>query len=390
MEISTFGAYTDGINIWLPSADINALFHQTLTGFEEAKYLCSFEGIESSNAWKIGNVLCFEKKLFFFSQYSYVVWIFDLYTQKMKKVKYYERKSCFIPDIVQVGNDAWIMPRSFDSPVIIFNLSTGRSEQLKLENGNNVSDKFSFTYSCEDGQAVYFATRTCGNIHICKINCVNREVQYKSLNKIKYVNCLTVQDGNLYILALNNESKPVLIKYNTDRMTEERDIELSRISPLWNDATMFYFRMLSFKNSLIMLPGFAEEIVIYNTESKQESSISLPGDFLHGCKKRNMSFFSKVNTVENYLYFFPYAGIHLLVFDMCNFKFELKKIACDEEAVWKKYGECRRKAEEMIEESVHIAIHNYLNYILSSVEDKHEKTDLEYGTHIYDIVKGKM
>ena len=70
MEISTFGAYTDGINIWLPSADINALFHQTLTGFEEAKYLCSFEGIESSNAWKIGNVLCFEKKLFFFSPYA--------------------------------------------------------------------------------------------------------------------------------------------------------------------------------------------------------------------------------------------------------------------------------------------------------------------------------
>lgn len=73
MEISTYGAYTDGTNIWLPSANINALFKKKLTDSQEAEYLCSFEGDENPNAWKIGNVLCFENKLYFFSQYAYVV-----------------------------------------------------------------------------------------------------------------------------------------------------------------------------------------------------------------------------------------------------------------------------------------------------------------------------
>lgn len=388
MEISTYGAYTDGTNIWLPSANINALFKKKLTDSQEAEYLCSFEGDENPNAWKIGNVLCFENKLYFFSQYAYVVWIFDLHTLEMKKVKYHDRKSCFIPDIAQVGNEAWVMPRGFDDPIIIFDLLTWQSEHLKLDKGENVSDEFSFTYSWEEKRVLYFATRACGNIHVGKLNCTNRKIQYKNIIKVKYVNCLTVQKGILYVLALDDENKAVLKKYKTDCMTEEESMVLSKINSLWNDATMFYFRMMSFEKYIIMLPGHAQEVVIYNTETKKESSIPLPSEFLHSCKKGDMSYFNKVNMVGNRLYFFPYAGRCLLVFDLQNFKFEQKEIICNEENVWRKYGE-RRKTGEAMEESAHVAVYNYLNYVLSNTEDMHRKAGFGCGNRIYDIVSGK-
>ena len=390
MEISTYGAYTDGTNIWLSSANINALFHQKLTDSEEAKYLCSFEGAENPNAWKIGNVLYFDNMLYFFSQYAYEVWIYDLHTQKMTEVKYYERKSCFIPDVVQVGNEAWVMPRGFDTPIIIFNLSTWRSRYLNLKRDAYVSDENSFIYSWVENSVIYFATRTCGNIHVCKLNCANQEIQYKRVEYAKYINCLTVYAGNLYVLVLDDENRPVLKRYKADYLTEEESIALSKINSLWNDTTMFYFRMLSFEKYIIMLPGCAEEVVVYNTETKMEHSIPLPSNFLNSCKKRNMSYFSKVNVVGNHLYFFPYAGRHLLIFDMQNFTFDLKGLVCDEEEVWRKYRGRRRTTEEIIEESVHLNLHNYLRYVSGNVDDIHSKADFGCGNHIYDIVCGKM
>lgn len=385
MEISTYCAYTDGINIWLPSEDLNALFYYKLEGVESAVYLHSFKESKNFNAWKIGNVLRFEESLFFFSRYAYEVWIFNLFTQKMEKVKYYSGGRCFVPDVVQVGNEAWVMTRSFMTPIIVFNLSTWHSEEVGWGEKEGVSDEYAFIYACEENSQIYFTTRTPRNIHLCKIDCRSRKIQYKKLYNINFINCLTVYEESIYALVLDSNNKAALKRYKVWDMSEENSIKMEKIDANWIDAKMFYFRMFRFQNYIIVLPGFAQNIVIYDISTKEESNIFLPDELFYRYKNTSKPYFSKSSVLGEKLYLYSPYGKYLWIVNLNSFEFKLKRIYCKEDNFWKKYAESQAGISDLMVESVHLSIGDYFNYIVNieNISDKNREPGC--GKLIYDL-----
>ncbi len=385
MEISTYGAYTDGKGIWLPSNNINALFYQSLTEQKGAEYLCSFEGGEFSDAWRIGNVFRFKDQLFFFSLCSYEVWILDLQTQKMRKLNYYLKKRCYTPNIIKVQNQAWVIARSFQEPIIIFDFATEKIEVVKWRNTDHISDENSFTGACEDHGYLYFASRFCENIHIFKLSCNNGNIQCKKLNHVKYINCLTVYRENIYAFVMDDCGRPVWKRYLKQNLIEEGTIELKQHIPTWKQVSMFYFQMICFHNMILLLPSLAENIIIYHIDTQKEESLSLPAEFLYRHREKGESLFCKTEIIGECLYLYPLYGRHLLILNLISLDFEMKEIFYKNSNFWNEYA---RKGIASIEtgETVHVSLTDYMDYIENLPYIARIGTSDSCGKNIFDRI----
>jgi len=386
MELSVYGAYTNGVGIWLPCENINVLFYQSLIESKGAKYLCSFEGGKTSSSWKIGNVIYFNDTIFFFSLYAYEVWILENDSLKMHKVSYYSGGNCFVPDIVKVDNEAWVMPRSINDPIIIFNLMTWQSEKVDLKKQSDIDDEYFLTKSCVNKGEIFFATRICGKIYICRIDCKSRNVQYEKIPNIKFVYCLATHGGTVYVLALDNNGNAFLKQYNLSDMSEECSADLKNFDPIWKNGHAFYSWMVICKNNVIIVPCLTERILIYELDKCKEINIFLPEKAIYRSKDKWETYFCKVSLLGKYLYLYPSYGKYLLILNLINMEFEIQEIFCQEEEFWSKYAEKVNSSKGIIEETVHISILEYIGYIKNEMKKNSRDIESSAGRSIYNIV----
>lgn len=274
--------YKEGNQVWMPALDYNALYKCDLET-RETEYVGKFlDGIKS-DSWKILDIFYYEEKLLFFSQKSYELWELDLRTEILRHVSYLEKDVKVISRLVLCQNRIWIL--SSDDNNFIYCMDLSNYAVIEIEWKKAGVDEYGVISFCEQEEIIYTASRMVNNINLIQINCNNMSIKVLPLETVSYINALTVNANELWVLGRNKDNKDVLQRYimeNEIRLAKE--YELSRIMPL-DSLAIKYGKIFLYGEKVFIVPGMPYGIIVYDLKTHTEHVLDVPDEIKENVPK---------------------------------------------------------------------------------------------------------
>ncbi len=335
--VLSLGAYTDGIEFWLPSREINALFYMD-TESNQMKFLTDFPHCQKPGAWEIADGIAYKNKILFFSKRAYQVWVFDTQTKEIRDYIYCNNKVDIITNIKKVGEEIWIFSNSFKIPILCLDLLTRNILTVNWEEYTEKnSDESSFTKAVKQGEKLYFATRKTNQIYLCIIHCTQKKITYKKIVTLHSINCLQVKDNKLWLLGKNHYYQTVLQRYDIDAWEQETEIEMKEAKKIGERILLNYFQMVVFENKIFLLPACAKTIIVYDMVTGEERKLQYPSAFDHSNFDREEIIFGQAKQIEEQLYLYPYCTGQILNLNMRTLTLETVNQTMDEIELQERY-----------------------------------------------------
>lgn len=388
--ILTYGAYTDGNKVWLPSKDYNAVFYKIMNNNDGAKYFATLKDLANHNAWLIEQVIFFEDQLFFFSRCAYQVWVMDVKTGNINPIIYSLPLDVNIRNVIINKNEAWIFPSVFEFPIKIFNLNEKKvTNEINWHEytGNAISDQSSITKADIYLDNIYLATRKKNNINICKIDCINKKISFNQLLNIKFISCLTVCKDGIWALVYSDDNRICLNCYNLNSYNIKNSVVFQSIES-WpintNYSSMPFIKMISYKNTLFLFPALHYNIIFFNTESKKEGKIEYPYEFQFTNNMEETTFF-ELCVIGNLAYIYPCSQRYILILNMETMDINVEEIYCNMDEF---IASCRNCKNLLLEKS-EMGLDEFSKCVTKSIFNEFdEKTTI--GSNIYSFIKSRL
>ena len=262
MRINTYSGYCDDEQEWwLPDRITGGAFHIDVN--EKSEFLGLFLDPENKVNSDVVKVFSKGDDVFFFSKYKYLVWVYSKSEKNMKCIEYCNAKTELITNVEVVNDVAWVFSNNFSSPIVsveLVNMSNIRTveccEDKALGEG-------SITRTVLYENSIFFMNRVKNNIYCFELDCLTHTVNMKLIPPISIINCLAVDDKNIYCLYINDNNKTCIGIINRENY-ELEEIDITQYLSLTDDRSFKYFRMLLVSDTLLMIPWDDVNLVTFD------------------------------------------------------------------------------------------------------------------------------
>lgn len=379
MKLTCYGTYTDGKEFWLPSKEMNALYCMN-TSDRSVKYRGLFPECLNDRAWDIKRVIEYRDELFFFSIYAYQVWKLNRKTNEIKEITYCTHSVSQITNIEMVQDEVWVIPNSFRSPIIFFDLQEEKGHLFQWD-----SEAYwnygtgSFTRTARAGDKLYFATRNKNDIHLCVLDCQQKTILFERLDTLSLIQCIGIKNDRLWVFGEDVQKRNVLQEY--DRITLQKRVSHEMVLPekLMETGGLSYFLMAVFDKNLLLIPAWAKEIILFDLETKQEKIIEYPEEFLLELKKTKGVIFNEIQKIDRTIYLMPHLIPQILILDTETMTFETWNVEVPE-------GECVKAFERCFCGAKGVQIYERDGFLVDDLCRILKRAD----THAGDIVQNNV
>ena len=277
--ITCLGIYKDGTELWLPSKEFNALFKMDLLN-GTVKYIGKFPDCISENAWIIWKMLRHEGEVYFFSRTAYQVWKYNNEKNVIETcASYSSGDTVWLNGIAFVGNDVWFIPNRLNKPIIYYNFKTQMMNPLVWDNHTFLNcGTNGFTEPVVFQKNIYFMTRKWGEVYLCRINCVQKQISLTLMKDLYMVSCIGEYRNKLYVVGKNERNVNMIRVYQIKTMEWVEDINLSQMEDIQREYRI-YFQIVFSDENILLIPERTKNILGYQTKEKREYNVSIPPDF---------------------------------------------------------------------------------------------------------------
>lgn len=383
MKLTCYGAYTNGEEFWLPSKEINALYYMNLAN-GNTQYIGAFPNYLNDMAWKIRKVIEYQNELYFFSIGAYQVWKLNKITGKIDEYTYSTQQAGLITNVEVIQKEAWVIPNSFSSPIICFDLQEKRGYPLQWDNETYLDwGTGSFTRTARMGDHLYFATRNKNDIHLCILDCGHKKISFRDLDTLCRINCIGIKDNRLAIFGENRRKQGVLQIYDihTMQMIEER--ELSLAEKLMGKSEMKYFSLIFSADNIMLVPAWAGKVIVYNFNTKAEEYIDYPNGFCSILGMQKAVLFYETMEHERKVYFMPYLIPQILALDTEKLCFDTWNTEVEKGEFRKAYQNIFSSEWIRLDESKNLTLDTFCTMIEDTDSHSHNRIRDNMGSSIY-------
>lgn len=383
MKLTCYGGYTNGEEFWIPSKEINALYHMDIAD-GNTRYIGSFPNYLNDAAWKIRKVIEYQNELYFFSIHAYQVWKLNKVTGVMDEYIYSIQQVGQITNVEVVENEAWVIPNNFGSPIICFDLQEKRGYPLQWDYETYLDwGTGSFTRTVRAADHLYFATRNRDDIHLCILDCGQKKISFKDLDTLCRVNCLGIKDNKLAVFGENKWKQSVLQIYDLHTMQMLEENELLLAENLMGKSNMKYFSLIFSINNVILVPAWTTKAIVYNLATKTEEHIEYPDKFHSVLGSRKAVLFYEIKENGKKVYFMPYLIPQILVLDTEKLCFDVWNAEVEEEEFRRTYQNIYSSEWMRLDESENLTLDTYCTMIESKDFHNHNLPRDNMGSSIY-------
>ncbi len=311
IKIEYMGGCVTEKGIWLACVNNGVFFYDNKT--EMILYRGKIDSLNGEKDTVIRKAVLYQDKLLLFTARNSCLFIEDSIKKGFRKLTYLGKDPFPIGDVVVKDNIAFIIPLTFEYPLIKMNMDSYNTERIDLEDFG--SGKSTFTRSVREDNRIVFATRGCNNIHVCCLDISNLSLITQKIN-LKWINCLTIKNNELWILGRRDDSN-ILIEYDLIKWKTVMEVTIDEMEDLFDDPTIKYFGVYRYKGKLFFLPAYAIDIFVYDVDKKRGYRLDYPD----ACRSEIgicLSRFHDYEVVENMLYLFPREEGFLIKVNMDN------------------------------------------------------------------------
>lgn len=383
MKLTCYGAYTNGEDFWIPSKEINALYHMNIAD-GNTRYIGTFPNYFNDAAWKIRKVIEYQNELYFFSIHAYQVWKLNKATRVIDEYTYSTQQVSQITNVEVVKNEAWVIPNNFASPIICFDLKEKRGYPLQWDHETYLDwGTGSFTRIAKAEDYLYFATRNRDDIHLCILDCGQKKIFFKDLDTLCRINCLGIKDNKLAVFGENKRKQSVLQIYDLHTMQLLEENELLLADNLMEKSNMKYFSLIFSANNVILVPAWTTKVIVYNLATKTEKYVEYPDEFCSILGSQKAVLFYEIMEHGRKVYFMPYLIPQILVLDTKKLCFDAWNAEVEKE-------EFRRSCQNIyslewmrLDESANLTLDTYCTMIEGNGYYSHNLLRDNMGSSIY-------
>lgn len=383
MKLTCYGAYIKGEEFWFPSKEINALYYMNIAD-GKTKYVGMFQNCLNDTAWKIRKVIEYNNELYFFSKSAYQVWKLNKVTGRMDEYTYNTQPVGQITNVEIVHKEAWVIPGSFDSPIICFDLQKKVGYQLQWDNETySAWGTSSFTRVARTEDCLYFATRNKDDIHLCILDCSQKKISFREIDTLCRINCIGIKDNQLAVVGENKRRQGVLQIYDLHSMQILEENGLSLAESLTEKSDIKYVSLFFATNNIILVPAWAEKVISYNLDTKTEKYIEFPDEFCSILGSEKAIRFYETIECGRKVYLMPYQISQILELDLEELCFNAWNVEVGKEEFLKSFHNSDTSESMRINESKNLTLSVLCTIMADANSHKHNKVKDNRGSSIY-------
>ena len=355
MNIMTMGACTDdGIVFFLPSMEVNGLFMVDLSKDNQAVFIGDFPDCKRENAWQIVKAFYYDGNVYFFSHYSFEMWIMNKQERILKHYTYLDENTGFIDIVIPINNKVWVVSRS-PLEILCLDLSTKKVEKIhwdtKSELRNNVC-----TASSVWKNRIYLCTRLEADVYMGVIDCSKNSVAFYRLNELFIAKNITAGNDRVFVSGISCDGNFVLLEYDLERISLLTCHHLKTIK--MNKNTGIDYREMVVQNKKILfLPGTIGEFMIYDindVSERQMEGLEMPA--LMG----QTLYFLDIQRIGSTMYLFPGAFNKLVKLNLDTLHSDVIKVEANKKEYCKLVS---KKTEQIYRETVNVNLDWFLSWV---------------------------
>lgn len=333
MSIVTTGALTeDGTKFWLSSCEFNGLFYMDLRQGHTVTYKDAFHDYIENNAWMIRKVISFENKLYFFSRFSYEMWIMDCDKGSLQHDTYYNGMTAMVDDVVVWHEKACIISR-MPLTILLMDLTNRTTTRLYCEKDFELKDNVC-AFAAQKDEKIFVITRLENQAYLGIVDCEKQIASFSKLEQLSFAKCVGVIGESVFVLGVAKNNVPTLLKYDLfgKQLLESHELTVIKLEA---STKIEYTQCVSYNNKLFFIPGVADKFALFDLKTNSESTIEFPEII----QNQNKLIFFDSQQMQNVLFLFPYGFEKILKIDLQNFEMETIEIVIPREEYRKAIAE---------------------------------------------------
>ncbi len=319
----------DGENIWIQSAEINAIFKaDTLNSFH-IDYVGTLMESYSPDSWLLSKSVSLEDKVLMFSNKMYEVWIYDKITKEfehrvLKKTPF--KDECCIG---LCGECAWIIPRTFSEIIVKYDIKHGTYTDIPWNKPEWIGlDEGRITDVIACGKSLFFATRKFNEIMLIVIDTVNEKIESIELNELECISSIYSQSNEVKIFGKSKDNRTIILGIDKNKELGE-DVEIKNIAYSNNrDLDVQYNKVFQLENNMIFIPHHAKDVWIYDSRRDEIKQLLYPMEISNALSDRNALFIDGYSN-SNKIYLLSCLIPYILCYDVEKEQFSTFEINID-------------------------------------------------------------
>lgn len=378
MKIMTKGSLSEnGTTFWLPSSEVNALFRLELNQGYNATLVGLFHDCVNARAWIIKKVISWENKLFFFSLFSYEMWVMERNGDSIQHYTYFKGPVSMVDCVEVFQGRLYIISRT-PFTILVIDLNSRTVTRLKWEKDAEWKDVCCGIVAQKDDKIFSFTHRE-NNAYLGIIDCENQDVCFNKIDQLRFAKAIGVVGENVFVLGFSNNSSSILLKYDLSGKQVLESYELTKIKVEGN-RKVEYLKTVSYGNKLFFIPWTMGKFMVFDTESNSEMEIDCSEIALYESYQPH-----EAQQIQNLLYLFPGSMGKIVKLDLETFESTMIDVDVYKEEYDKALAGVM-EWEGKFTESYNINLCNLLS--LSQMMKEPVSQDKFYGKEIYGKLFG--
>ena len=290
IKLRTMCGYIDNEHhVWIPAYDCNTLFEGNI-GDSLYRAVC-INGQDDAFV-NVRKIIKTENALYLFSPYNCSVSIYDINKASLDKWKFYHEKYTQISEILYDTNICWIIPVSFEHPILRIDLENRTVQELSLDIKND-----NFTRGILTDDCILIANREKGNPIISQIFVEDGQNYNRIVKGINKVECFFADSHFVWILGLNCDDETKIFKVNI-KDWEIVDIYNCKFEIRKDGNELDYIHMQKYEDKFILISSGEQPCRIIDFEKEYEHEIAEN----HKIERAKTVFESQIVGNELYMY----------------------------------------------------------------------------------------